>query len=183
MFFFLSREIIYQRNLRSCETHFFPVFQYKGVATPVRFSSDSSGGPINLSFKRLFFVSLGIDILFLKVKNNAYLQGCIKSMQIYFETVTEPFPTIAEVRTVFDDCMLDDYEKHLLDGFCKDFEDAIPFCTKKYEPRTLSHLSRCQLRKNFSRSELTLPAIIDKLDIPKKMKNFILCKPTEKWSV
>lgn len=153
----------------------------------IRLFADPSSILEGMRFKRLFLVVLAINVVSSKLEG--YRRGImsrdfsndrVKTLEIYFKTTNEPQLNVTEVRKVLTGCIFDESRRHLVDQWCKDFEDIIPFCTKKYEPRRLSHLCRCQVRQNYYGSESTLPAVIGKLNLPKVIKDFLLCKPLEK---
>lgn len=135
--------------------------------------------PKTARFKRLFLLILGIYALWLRLRNHPKLTNFVKCLDIVFKTISEPYITIFELRSLLIDYVERLNRVHSLDKWCRVFEDTMPFCVRNYEPRRLCHLARCQVRENLCKSKITLPAALDEMDIPKKIKDFLLCKPSE----
>lgn len=62
----------------------------------------------------------------------------------------------------------------LLDIYSEEFDKLMPECPAKMEPRSLSHLARCQIRKNLKASGLALPVAVNRLPLPKRLKSFVI---------
>lgn len=107
-------------------------------------------------------------------KEHVQAEEFISSLKMYFSATPDPFVTIFEVRCVLHALFTLLNKLDLFDEYFEEFEMLMPECPAGREPRTLSHLARCQVRQNLKASNLPLPVAVDKLGLPRIIKSFIL---------
>lgn len=148
----------------------------------VRLRENPLWRPETISFKRLFLLILGIYALSLSLQNEPEFDNFVKCLDIFLKTISEPYLTVIEIRSLLIIQFRRRGKEYLLDELCEVFKNAVPFCTRNFEPRRLCHLARCQVRQNLcnSGSSSTLPAVLDQMKMPKQVKEFLLCEPSEK---
>lgn len=94
---------------------------------------------------------------------------------MYFSVTPDDVISIFEVRSVLHACFIVLNKLHLFEKYLQEFENLMPECLVYRNPRKLAHLAGCQIRENLKVSKFPLPAAIEKLDLPKRLKNFIAC--------
>lgn len=103
-----------------------------------------------------------------------FAEQYINCLRIYFAATYDPFLTIFEVRNILYSCLVTANKLCLFDDYCQEFDKLMPECPVKLEPRKLTDLVRCQIRKNLSFSELPLPKAMEKLHLPNILRSFVL---------
>lgn len=98
---------------------------------------------------------------------------------MYFSVTPDPFIPIFEVKSVLYACFFVLNKLHLFDKYVEEFHNLIPECPVYMNPCKLIHLAGCQIRENLKVSKFPLPAAIEKLDLPKRLKNIIAVDVTE----
>lgn len=126
-------------------------------------------------YKRIFLAAVAIKATLLKVmghENSA--EKYIRCLKMYFIATTDVFLTVFEVKSLLYVCLTVIKRLFFYEYFCQEFDELMPECPTRLEPRKLTDLARCQVRKNLSQCNLPLPAALKKLYLPKRIKRFLL---------
>lgn len=98
----------------------------------------------------------------------------VDRFRMIFDTIPEPLVTLQEVRSLLEKLFLpSDNNKDVIDIFCEWFERLMPESAAHLTPRSLKHLSRCQVRDNL-RKVGKFPYEVRHLSIPETLKKEIL---------
>lgn len=125
--------------------------------------------------KKIFLILCALHAVRISLKENGvYTDQLITCLKMYYSSCHDPLITIFEVRcflyvTFFHMDLL-----YLFNQYAQEFDRLLPECPAKMEPRKLTHIARCQVRQNLKTSKCPLPAALNKLGLPKTVKNFIL---------
>lgn len=131
--------------------------------------------PEHQFYKRVFFVVCALEAIRQNLQGrHDRAENFTSCLEMYFSATSDQFLTIFEVRAVLYVCFTLLNETSLYDQYSEEFAKLMPICPAKTEPRRLDHLARCQIRKNLKASNLTLPAAINKLGLPKTINSFIV---------
>lgn len=123
--------------------------------------------------KRMHLIKKAVDAILRNLKGES--PDYNQCLRLYFETIADPFPTVAEVRgflIVFVNFFIGPVD---VSEMCKIFSQMFPESLRSYSPRTLKHLSRCEVRVSCRRSG-SLPKVVEDLVIPKTLKEYLLCE-------
>ncbi len=88
-------------------------------------------------------------------------------MQIFYFSVMNFFITNKNEET-----------EAIVKDFCANFYEEFPRSNQAYQPRSLAHYSRCEVRKCLSLSS-TIPQGIKHLGLPTAIKNYVLLQNKE----
>ena len=128
-----------------------------------------------LFHQRMFLVAVALTAIRYSLTDNRSLaEQHISCLKMYFAGIRDAYLSIFEVRSVLYACLKTTDKLHLFDSHSEGFHKLMPECPAKIEPRKLVHLARCEVRENLKKSNLPLPSAIDKLDLPKVLKSFLL---------
>lgn len=126
-------------------------------------------------YKRIFLAAVAIKATLLKVNGQQnFAEEYISCLKMYFVATTDVFLSVFEVKSLLYVCFTMIKRLRLYDDFCQEFDKLMPECPTRLEPRKLTDLARCQVRKNLSQCNLSLPEALKKLNLPKRIKSFIL---------
>lgn len=126
-------------------------------------------------YKRMFFAAVAIKAILLKMKGRQNLaEEYISCLKMYFIVSPEFLLSVSEVKSLLYLCFFVIKRLCFYDVFCQEFDNLMPWCPTRSEPRKLTELARCQIRYNLSQCNLSLPAILKQLNLPKKVKIFLL---------
>lgn len=126
------------------------------------------------SRQRMLAVFRGIHVVF-RTKDldyNYYKRDFVLCFRMAYETIPEPVITSNEVADFLRLALSGPSADTYIDAFRKYYEKLFPESCEPLSPRTLKHLSRCQVRENL-RQEYTLPHGIKDLALPTAIKTYI----------
>lgn len=127
------------------------------------------------SYKRVFLAATAIEAISFQTRNQHNLaEEYIRCLRMYFEATPDPLIAAVEVRNLLYACFFLAKKLCLLENYYQTFQKLMPECPEKYQPRKLTDLTRCQIRKSISQSNLPLPAAVEKLSLPKRLKRFVV---------
>ena len=128
------------------------------------------------SLNRLLLIIRGIDILLKTLQEENF--GLIECFRQYFETITDPFLLVSEVKGLLK-CLARYYcveDIVDVDMMVNVFQAIYPESGFMYNPTTLQHLCKCNVREIIGvHQEIPMPLAVRKLNIPKRVKDCILC--------
>lgn len=102
--------------------------------------------------------------------------GCLR---MYFSATCDPYLTVFEVRSVLYTCCILLNKEYLFDAYAEEFDNLMPESPANMEPRKLTDLIRCQIRQNLEMSNIPLPSAVEKLPLPKLLKDFVVGHVTD----
>lgn len=126
------------------------------------------------SRQRMLAVFRGIDVV-LRTKDseyNYYKRDFVLSFRMAYETIPEPVITSNEVADFLRFALSGPLADIHINSIRKDCEKLFPESREPLAPRTLKHLSRCQVRQNL-RQDYTLPYGVKNLVLPTSIKKYI----------
>lgn len=126
------------------------------------------------SRQRMLAVFRGIHVV-LSAKNsdyNYYKRDFVMCFRMAYETIPEPVITSNEVEDFLTFALSGPTADTCIDSIRKEYEKLFPESRESLAPRTLKHLSRCQVRQNL-RQEYTLPHGVKDLVLPTAIKKYI----------
>lgn len=126
-------------------------------------------------YKRIFLASVVVKAIELKLMGQRALSyECISCPRMYFTATSDSFLSAFEVKSLLYGCCTIIKALRHYGKFCQEFDSLMPQCPARLEPRKLTDLARCQIRQNFSKCNILLPVALEELDIPSRVKCFIL---------
>lgn len=126
------------------------------------------------SYKRVFLAATAIEAISFQTRNQDNLAyEYARCLRMYFEATPDPLISVAEVRNLLYACFFLAKKLRLVENYYQTFQKLMPECPEKLQPRKLTDLTRCQIRKNIGQSNLPLPAAVEKLSLPKRLKSFV----------
>lgn len=133
------------------------------------------------SYKRVFLAAVAIKAIVYSLKKQCQLaKDYIRCLKMYFSATRDPFLAVFEVRSLLYVCLSVTNKLHLFDIYTEEFDELMPECPAKTEPRKLTDLARCQIRENLKACKLPLPEAIEQLHLPKILKSFVLGEEPDK---
>lgn len=127
------------------------------------------------SYKRVFLAATAIQAISFQARNQHNLaEEYISCLRMYFEATPDPLISVFEVRNLLYACLFLVKKLRLVENYYQTFEKLMPECSEKLQPRKLTDLTRCQIRKNLSQTNVPLPAAVEKLSLPKRLQNFVV---------
>ena len=125
--------------------------------------------------RRILILLMQINAVSWSVQSCCFLQEYIEGLHLYFEMVPDPYPSLEEIKRLLTGYLGHVNKSELLVPVYKELVRLFPGSSKSYEPRSMSHLARCQVRQTL-RKRGPLPIVVKNLVLPKRIKNYILCK-------
>lgn len=127
-------------------------------------------------YRRMFFVGVALNAVQYNLKKNYNeAETLINCLKIYFSATSELYLTIYEVRSVLYGTLVLLNQPDLFDIYSQEFDNLMPECPATLQPRKATHIARCQVRQNLKASNLPLPDAIEKLQLPRTVKEFLVC--------
>lgn len=127
------------------------------------------------SYKRVYLASTAIQAtLFQRRDQHNLAEEYTRCLRMYFEATPDPLISVFEVRNLLYACFFLVKKLRLVDYHYQRFEKLMPECPEKLQPRKLTDLARCQIRKNLSQRNLPLPAAVEKIGLPRRLKSFVV---------
>ena len=130
-----------------------------------------------VNHKRLYLAIRAIHALYLNLHQEHKLsKQIITNLRIYFNGTGDAYLSTFEVRSVLYASFMLTNKFNLFDTYCQEFDKIMPECSAEAKPGrlpNLSQLARSQIWRNLSASNLPLPLAIEKLVLPKRIKNFL----------
>lgn len=125
--------------------------------------------------KRIYFAGCAVNAIEYSLKKeHGQAEELISRLKLYFTVTRDPFLTIFEVRCLLYASFILLDKMNLFNQYSEELDKLIPNCPVKPEPRMLAHHARCQIRDNLKASDYALPIAVEKLGLPKILKNFVL---------
>lgn len=130
------------------------------------------------SLNRVILIIKGIDTLLQILQGKPF--ECVQCFRQYFETITDPFLIIPEIKG-FLICLAKFYSVEnfmvKVDRMVTTFQAMYPESEMVFNPTTLKHMCRCNVREVIGKQkQLPLCIIVKKLKIPKPIKKYLLCE-------
>lgn len=122
--------------------------------------------------QRLILVFKAVEVIMHREWHPIPVEETMKCLKMEFETIPEPLITREEIE-FFLKIFLNEASHGNIQEICNEYEFQYPESTGPLKPRSLLHLSRCQVRQNL-RSTGALPYGVQTLEIPESLKEYIL---------
>lgn len=126
-----------------------------------------------VSRQRMLAVFRAVELI---LKSRDTMLGVIDYVicfRMAFETIPEPIITAQEVVNFLYYLFSGPSADEFIEEISREYKEFFPESTEPLTPRSLKHLSRCQVRQNF-REAGTFPFGIMDLNYPQALKNYIL---------
>ena len=123
------------------------------------------------SRQRMLAVFRGVEVI-LKAKWNCPIEFGL-CFRMAYETIPEPIITSNEVANFLKLVLCGSSVDSSIEAIRSDYEKLFPESSGPLAPRTLKHLSRCQVRQNM-RQIRCFPWGISDLKLPKTLKDYII---------